>query len=219
MWSFGTTMTMAHDDKKAPAAPPKSSSPQPPGSPSNAENKEQNQNEGQIQSQISTAQPNITPQDVSTRTRPPIFSERSLRQLGLFFAGAGFLSLSTLITRRSIARKRRATIPSFYHPSNRSVDKRGSDSSLIALEALNLATLNVMGFGIMCTGGLAWAFDISNVDDLRKRARGHIGPPGGYTDEEAEREVEEWVAKVLHLKEKREGGEEEKADSSSRKGS
>lgn len=79
-----------------------------------------------------------------------------------------------------------------------------SDSSLIALEALNLATLNVMGFGIMITGGLAWAFDISSIDDLRRMARRHIGPPGGQTDEEAEREVEEWVAKVLLRKEHKE---------------
>jgi hypothetical protein len=71
------------------------------------------------------------------------------------------------------------------------------DNSLIALEALNLATLNVFGFGIMLTGGLAWAFDISNVEDLRRRARGHMGETGAATDEEAEREMEEWVAKVL----------------------
>ena len=140
-----------------------------------------------------------------------------MKQLSLFFAGAGFLTLSTLITRRAVARKRIATIPSFYQPSNRPTTKMSSDSSLIALEALNLATLNVMGFGIMCTGGLAWAFDISSVDDLRKRARGHIGPTGGYTDEEAEREVEEWVAKVLLKKEKREREEEEKASSVSKK--
>ncbi len=124
-----------------------------------------------------------------------------MKQLGLFFAGASFLSLSTLITRRAVVRKRLATIPSFYQPSNRPVTTLGSDSSLIALEALNLATLNVIGFGIMCTGGLAWAFDMSSIDDLRRRARGRIGPTGGYTDEEAEREVEEWVAKILGRKE------------------
>ncbi|OTB17147.1 hypothetical protein K445DRAFT_42784, partial [Daldinia sp. EC12] len=122
---------------------------------------------------------------------------RSLRQLGLFFAGAGFLTLSTIITRRAITRKRLATIPKFYHQSNQQVSKMESDSSLIALEALNLATLNVMGFGIMMTGGIAWAFDISSVDDLRTMARRHYGATGARTDEEAEREIEEWVAKVL----------------------
>ncbi|OTA87524.1 hypothetical protein M434DRAFT_59890, partial [Hypoxylon sp. CO27-5] len=130
--------------------------------------------------------------------------QRSLKQLGLFFAGGGFLALSTLMTRRAITRKHMATIPQFYQPSNRPVSKIQSDSSLIALEALNLATLNVMGFGIMMTGGLAWAFDISSIDDLRRMARRHIGPPGGRTDEEAEREIEEWVAKVLLRKEQKE---------------
>ncbi|KAJ8125645.1 hypothetical protein O1611_g7991 [Lasiodiplodia mahajangana] len=77
-----------------------------------------------------------------------------------------------------------------------------SDSSLIALEALNLATLNVVGFAIMMIGGVSWAFDISNIDDLRRMARKHIGPSGGRTDEEAEQEIEEWVAKVLLRKEK-----------------
>jgi len=88
-------------------------------------------------------------------------------------------------------------VPRFFIPSNRPVEKMGGDSSLIALEALNLATLNVFGFGIMLTGGLAWAFDISNAEDLRRRARGHMGETGATTDEEAEREMEEWVAKVL----------------------
>ena len=199
-------MTMAHDDKKT---PPKSSS-QPPGTSPAVDNHENHER------QHLTTQPDTTIEE--TRARPPVFSERSLRQLGLFFAGAGFLTLSTLITRRSIARKRIATIPSFYQPSNRPVSKISSDSSLIALEALNLATLNVMGFGIMCTGGLAWALDISSIDDLRKKARSHIGPAGGYTDEEAEREVEEWVAKVLLKKEKREA-EDEKDSSRPKKNS
>lgn len=150
---------------------------------------------------ITATQSDPTP---NTYPQSSIFSQRSMKQLGLFFAGAGFLTLSTLITRRSIVRKRIATIPSFYQPSNQPVNTMSSDSSLIALEALNLATLNVLGFGVMCTGGLAWAFDISSIDDLRKKARGHIGPTGGYTDEEAEREVEEWVAKVLGRKEDKE---------------
>ncbi|RYO77474.1 hypothetical protein DL766_005858 [Monosporascus sp. MC13-8B] len=148
----------------------------------------------------------VTGQDAYTR--PPIFSQRSMKQLGLFFAGAGFLSLSVLATRRAITRKRLATIPKFYHPSNGPVNAINSDSSLIALEALNLATVNVMGFGIMCTGGIAWAFDISSVDDLRRMARGHIGPSGGHLDEEAEREVAEWITTMLPIKElkEQEGG-------------
>jgi hypothetical protein len=173
MWSYSTTFTMANEKNGGPqagaaAAPPSTKTS--PGAPTTS---------------------------VTTPARPSIFSQRSMKQLGLFWAGAGFLALSTVITRRSVARKIRATIPSFFRPSNQPVTKVDSDSSLIALEALNLATLNVVGFGIMLTGGVSWAFDISSVDDLRAYARRHIGPGGGKTDEEAEREVEEWVAKVL----------------------
>ncbi|KAI1460079.1 hypothetical protein F4805DRAFT_14729 [Annulohypoxylon moriforme] len=182
MWSFGTTMTMAKDrdpsqEKSLP--PSQTSQPQKPLQP--------------IENAIQPPRP-----------RPSIFSQRSLKQLGLFFGGAGCMFLSTLITRRSVARKYMATVPKFYNQSNRPVNKVQADSSLIALEALNLATLNVMGFGIMATGGLAWAFDVSSVDDLRAMSRRGYGNQGGQTDEEAEREIEEWIAGVLGRKEKRE---------------
>ncbi|KAI0445808.1 hypothetical protein F4803DRAFT_108129 [Xylaria telfairii] len=179
MWSFGTTMTMPRDSDSASKihSPPPQPAPIPP-----------------VQAQVPP----------ETRPRPSVLSQRSLKQLGLFWAGAGFLSLATFITRRSVARKTLATIPKFYTPSNRPVSTIGSDGSLIALEALNLATLNVVGFAIMMTGGFSWALDVSSIDDLRQMARKHIGPPGGRTDEEAEREVEEWVAKVLLRKEKQE---------------
>ncbi|KAK7756662.1 hypothetical protein SLS62_001499 [Diatrype stigma] len=136
--------------------------------------------------------------------RPSSTSQRTLKQLGLFFAGAGFLGLSTLVTRRSVVKKRLATIPSFYTPSNRPVNTLPADSSLIALEALSLATLNVTGFGIMCTGGLSWAFDISSLEDLRQKSRRHLGESGGHADEEAEKEIEEWVTKMLGRKEESE---------------
>lgn len=148
-------------------------------------------------------------------TRTPIFAPRSLKQLTLFFAGAGFLGLSTFITRRSVGRKYLATLPRFYQPSNRPSNKINSDSSLIALEALNLATLNVIGFAIMATGGLSWAFDVSDIEELRAMARANLGTAGGgRTDEEAEREVEEWVAKVLLRKEQHEKAQEPQTPSS-----
>ncbi|RWA07379.1 hypothetical protein EKO27_g7719 [Xylaria grammica] len=184
MWSFGTTMTMPKDSESA-SNPPAQPRFEPSLDP--------------IPRTASTASSSPPPPLSETRS---VLSQRSLKQLGLFFAGASFLSLATLVTRRSVARKHMATLPKFYTQSNRPVNKIGSDSSLIALEALNLATLNVVGFAIMMTGGVSWAFDISSIDDLRGMARKHIGPSGGRTDEEAERELEEWVAKVLLRKEK-----------------
>ncbi|KAH7037124.1 uncharacterized protein B0I36DRAFT_358870 [Microdochium trichocladiopsis] len=190
MWSFGTTMTMADD--KPPgngpsAAPSAQATPVPTQQPSPRTDKPEN-----------------TVAQLPPRTKSPFFSQRSLSQLGLFAAGASFLALSTLITRRAVSRKLRITRPHFYTQSNRPVDKVDSDGSLIAVEALGLATLNVVGFGIMLTGGIAWGFDISGIDDLRSMARRQFGPAGGRTDEEAEREVEEWVAKVLLRKDQKE---------------
>lgn len=96
-------------------------------------------------------------------------------------------------------------MPRFYQPSNLASAKIESDSSLIALEALNLATLNVIGFGVMTTGGLAWAFDIMNLSELRALARRNLATEGGArTDEEAEEEVEQWVAKVLLRRDQKE---------------
>jgi hypothetical protein len=143
------------------------------------------------------------PQHITTspETTSSVFSTRSLKQLGLFFAGAGFLTVSTLITRRSVARKQIAAFPKFYQPSHRPAFKgENAEGSLIAVEALGLATLNVVSFGIMATGGLSWAFDVSSVEDLRSMARRHVGLPGGEADEAAEKEIEEWFAKMLSKK-------------------
>ncbi|KAI1109521.1 hypothetical protein F5Y14DRAFT_25751 [Nemania sp. NC0429] len=191
MWSFGTTMTISKEGDSAsnstPPPPPSRSDPMPPTPPTPP----------------TPLAPSPPPAPAALPyTRPSVLSQRSLKQLGLFFAGAGFLSLATLITRRSVARKLRVTMPKFYVQSNRPVNKLDSDGPLIALEALNLATLNVLGFGVMMAGGLSWAFDVSGIEDLRRMARRQLGPSGGRTDEESEREIEEWVAKVLLRKDK-----------------
>ncbi|KAI1334719.1 hypothetical protein F5Y15DRAFT_284274 [Xylariaceae sp. FL0016] len=174
MWSFGTTMTIAKDTDPPPNA---AKSPRPSSQPSQ--------------------DPIPQPQPAASAPRPSILSQRSLKQLGLFFGGASFLALATLVTRRSITRKRRATIPKFYTPSNLPANKIESDGSFIALEALSLATLNVCGFAIMMTGGISWAFDMSNMEDLRSKAQRHMYPTDAKLSAEEERQVEEWVTKML----------------------
>jgi hypothetical protein len=126
------------------------------------------------------------------------FSRRSMQQFSIFAAGAGFLFFSTMVTRRSIARKKLASLPKFYSPSHAAAGKQGNpEGNLIALEALNLATLNVMSAGIMTMGGIAWAFDLSSIEDLRERTRRTLHGEAGNIDEKAEREFEEWAAKIL----------------------
>ncbi|KAI1815439.1 hypothetical protein GGS20DRAFT_337717 [Poronia punctata] len=185
MWSFGTTMTMPkdHESVQEPTSKP--------------------------HSRLSRAEDTIPQAPSAPAAVPPpppvddrsVFSQRSLKQLGVFFAGAGFLALSTLVTRRSIARKRLETIPRYFTPSNQAATSKPQDNSLIAFEALSLATLNVFGFGIMLTGGLSWGLDFCNVDDLRRRTRQSLYANAGTQDKQAEKELEEWVAKILSRKE------------------
>jgi hypothetical protein len=146
-----------------------------------------------------------TPPDRSSKSSPvaeqksPIFSRRSMRQLGLFAAGAGFLAISTAITRRSLVRKYKASIPAFYQPSNRpNLEVNGA---MEAFEALNIATINVFSAGVMFTGGMIWAFDISSLEDMRSKVRKTMGGNGSPEDTAAEEEIEEWFASVLSRKE------------------
>lgn len=150
-----------------------------------------------------------------TRTHEPQHSpeeqfRRSVKQLGLFAAGAGFLTLSTLITRRAVARRMFESAPKMFQPSHHGpgIPPRGQkdkgDDAFVAVEALGLATLNVFSFGVMMTGGFMWAFDISNVEDLRRKARASLYGVDGVVDQAAEQQVEEWIAEVLSKKEKRE---------------
>lgn len=73
-----------------------------------------------------------------------------------------------------------------------------AEGSVMAAEALALATLNVAAFAVMLAGGLAWAFDLSSVADLRARARLRLHrQTGGEADDDdgaLDREVEEWAA-------------------------
>ena len=87
-----------------------------------------------------------------------------------------------------------------------------------AVEALNLATINVLSAAMLGSGGLLWYFDINSLEDARRKLRGGLGVDGSGRDEgQAEEDFEEWVATVLSRKETKEkrkvgggGGVEEK---------
>ncbi len=150
-------------------------------------------------------------------TYTDLFSPRSRRQLSVFVAGATFLFISTAITRRSLLRRYKATLPAFYHPNNRPTAPISGAAE--AFEALNIATINVFSVSLMITGGMMWAYDISSLEDLRRKVRAGMGVRG--TEQDADEEIEEWMASVLSRKDDRErrrrrgkgksggGGEEE----------
>jgi hypothetical protein len=152
--------------------------------------------------------PQVIPEEEKSTTRASatdtFFSSRSRRQFTIFAAGCTFTLLSAMVTRRRLALKHKATVPSFHHPSNARPAKP-VNGAFEALEALNLATLNVFSGAIMVTGGVMWAADISDLKELQGVVRGGLGVDGtGKTEKEAEEDIEEWVASTLARKDRKE---------------
>ncbi|KAK3336181.1 hypothetical protein B0T19DRAFT_408753 [Cercophora scortea] len=154
----------------------------------------------------------LTPGPPAAPIDSSLFSPRSLKQLGLFFTGAAFASLSVLITRRAVVRHTKASRLKFFQsnetmgrtsppPTGGKPDPKADQRDpLVALEALYLATLNTVAFAIAGVGGMMWGLNISSMEDLRGMARRSLEQQGGKTDEAAEAEVAEWVTKMLGTK-------------------
>lgn len=153
-----------------------------------------------LQPNMAEPQSTRAPQASTTsESESAFFSPRSRRQLSLFAAGVGFFAISSVITRRSIVRRYKATVPKFYQPSNGPSTQ--VNGAMEAFEALNIATVNVFSVGMMVTGGLLWAFDIASLEDMRSKVRTNLGVDPIRTDQDAEAEIEEWFATVLARKE------------------
>lgn len=52
-----------------------------------------------------------------------------------------------------------------------------------------------------------FAFDISNVEELRTKARSSLYGPNGVVDEAAEQQVEDWIVDVLARRDGNESNE------------
>lgn len=131
--------------------------------------------------------------------------------LKLLFGGFSFFILSTLITRRSIYRRHLSTIPPFYTSSP--YHQPQVSGPLEALEALNLATINVVSLAMVGAGATMYALDVNTLDDMRRYARRGLGLDGPGTgtgtgtrkeDEELGEELEQWLSSVLGMKEVKE---------------
>jgi len=83
-----------------------------------------------------------------------------------------------------------------FSPSNK---VPAVDGGVEAAEALTLATINVGSIALMFGGGALWAFDISTVEDFRKKVRKGMDLDGGDDEAsaKAEEDVEEWMAIVM----------------------
>lgn len=123
-------------------------------------------------------------------------------------AGLAFLGLSVLTTRRSLARRRLASRAPFYKdaPAHHEEQSRQVSGALEAVEALNIATINVLSVAMLLTGGSLWYLDVNTMGDARRLLRGGLGVDGtGKTEAEAEEEIEEFIASVLARKDAKEG--------------
>ncbi|KAA8912905.1 hypothetical protein FN846DRAFT_887001 [Sphaerosporella brunnea] len=128
-------------------------------------------------------------------------TKRFLKQLALPVIGGAFLLLSMRLTRRSTVRRQLAMIPPYYHPNNQPPVNPPS-GALDAVEALQLATLNVFSVAMLLVGGGAFALDVSNVEDLRERFRASDkGDEWEAQKRAAEEEFEEWLVTILARKE------------------
>ncbi|RMZ90240.1 hypothetical protein DV736_g2506, partial [Chaetothyriales sp. CBS 134916] len=136
---------------------------------------------------------------------PPATANPNRNKL-LFLGGATFFAFSLVVTRRAFAR-RLQRLPNASHfytnaPAHTAEANSNTSGAREALEALHLATINVLSFAMMATGGTLWYLDINSLADARKMIRGGLGVDGtGRNEKEAEEDFEEWMATTLARKE------------------
>ncbi|KAL1973821.1 hypothetical protein VTN31DRAFT_5381 [Thermomyces dupontii] len=153
------------------------------------------------------------PTSSSTETSLPSNKPRINNNLKLLLGGAVFFGLSIIVTRRSLARRRMAAMPPYY--TSAPLHQPRVNGPLEAFEALNIATINVLSLAMMGVGGTLYALDINSMDDLRRFVRSGMGIEG-RTEQDAEEELEEWVASVLDRRERK--NREKRSDSEGDKG-
>jgi hypothetical protein len=109
--------------------------------------------------------------------------------------------MSIRLTQRSTKRRFLAMIPAYYHP-NTAPPVQPPNGALDAIEALQLASLNVFSVAMLLVGGGAFAMDVSTLEELRTRFRSsNAGAEWEGQKKAAEEEFEEWMVSVLARKE------------------
>ncbi|KJZ79312.1 hypothetical protein HIM_01463 [Hirsutella minnesotensis 3608] len=137
-----------------------------------------------------------SPAAPAARTREYSPLMRQVRQFGLFMAGASFMAASVAVSRRSVIRRRLEAMPAFHTSNRHAPGVDAADRVSMATQALGLATLNVVSFGVLLTGGIAWGFDLCSVAELRHRTQAALRRPGNM-DPEAEKEMEDMMKSLL----------------------
>jgi hypothetical protein len=105
---------------------------------------------------------------------PHIDPRRERKQLTIFFAGCGFSLISALIARRGVIRRVNWARPTFFRQNHMHPEQK-INGALEAMEAFSVATVNVFSWSILLTGGVMWATDTANIDEMRQRLRVRLG--------------------------------------------
>ena len=109
-------------------------------------------------------------------------------------------------------------VPPYYHPNNAAPINPPS-GALDAVEALQLATMNVFSVAMLLVGGGAFAMDISTLDELRAKFKStEVGEEWEKQQKAAEEEFEEWIVGVLARKDLKEKVKEEVEKELAKKG-
>jgi hypothetical protein len=116
----------------------------------------------------------------------------------IFGAGALFFAFSLLITRRAFNRRRLASKAAFWQnaPDHIAQHSKQINGTLEALEALNLATINVLSLAVMGSGAALWYMDVNSLSELRQRLKVGTVEDGTEGTKTAEREFQEWLEKA-----------------------
>lgn len=71
---------------------------------------------------------------------------------------------------------------------------------LLAAQAFGLATLNVSSFGVLLTAGMAWAFDLCSMGELRQRTQEALARQAGegMLNAEDEKAMEEMMEDLMN---------------------
>lgn len=100
-------------------------------------------------------------------------------------------------------RRQLSAIPPYYTSS--SYYRPKVNGAMEALEAFNLASINVVSFAMVGVGAFMYMANVNSLDDMRKLVRGGLGVDGtGRSEQEVEEEFEEWVIGVLGRKTEKE---------------
>ncbi|MCJ1440793.1 MAG: hypothetical protein MMC23_001279 [Stictis urceolatum] len=190
-WPSWLSLPQPNDARPRPSASPSTSRPSSSPTPATAAS------QSQSKPQLPPSAPPLSESPAYGTPQNPTLIQRN-RALSLLLFGTAFTLLSARLTKRSITKRQSQIRPHFWHPSNEAplVPISGAFE---AVEALSLATVNVVSWAMVWTGGVLWAFGINGVEDMRRRVRGGLGveEERAGNEERADREIEEWMARVL----------------------